>query len=82
MSNEAVPVVPGNPRVSKCFPKMEITSFWGLQLADFVIDEAAVPEGLVEVPAEAVEAVEEAEVEEVADAEVGKRAEGEKGSEI
>ena len=54
-------------------------SFAGLQIADFVVDEAAVPEGLVEVPAEAVEAVEEAEVEEVADAEVEKRAEGVRG---
>ena len=43
-------------------------------------DEAAVPEGLVEVPAEAVEAVEEAEVEEVADGEAEKRAEGGRGS--
>ena len=31
-------------------------SFAGLQIADFVVDEAAVPEGLVEVPAEVVAA--------------------------
>ena len=37
---------------------------------------------MVEVPAEAMEAVEEAEMEEVADAEVGKRAEGGMGSGI
>ena len=35
-----------------------------------MIDKAAVPEALVEVPTEAGEAVEEAEFEEVADAEV------------
>ena len=45
------------------------------QLADFAVDEAAVPEALPEMPAEAGGAVEEAELEEVADAEVGKRAE-------
>ena len=56
--------------------------FASLQLADFVVDEAAVPEALVEVPAEAVEAVEEAELEEVADAEVGNGAEGGRGSGI
>ena len=50
---------------------MEITSLACLQLADFAVDEPAVPEALPEVPAEAGEAVEEAEFEEVADAEVG-----------
>ena len=45
-----------------------------------LVHQASVPEGLVEVLAEAVEAVEEAEMEEVADAEVEKRAEGGRGS--
>ena len=42
-----------------------------VQTGDFAVDEAAVPEALVEVPLETGEAVEEAEFEEVADAEVG-----------
>ena len=54
---------------------MEITSLACLQLADFAVDEPAVPEALPEVPAEAGYAVEEAELEEVADAEVCNRAE-------
>ena len=47
-----------------------------------MVDKAAVPEGLVEMPHPTGVAVEEAEVEEVADAEVGKRAEGGMGSGI
>ena len=46
-----------------------------LQPPDLPVHQAAVPEGLVEVPAEAVEAVEEAEVEEVTNTEVGEGAE-------
>lgn len=42
----------------------------GFKRADFAIDEPAVPEALPEVPAEAGEAVEEAELEEVAEAEI------------
>ena len=67
-------------RGQTCFPKMRMASFEGLQLTYLPIYQTTIPETLVEVPAEAVEAVEEAEVEEVADAEVGKRAEGGRGS--
>lgn len=54
----------------------------GLQLGDFAVDEATVPQPLPEVPAEAGNTVEEAELEEIADAEVGKGAETGRGSEI
>ena len=54
-------------------------SFVRLQLPDLPVHQTSVPQTLVEMPAEAVEAVEEAEVEEVADAEVEKRAEGVRG---
>ena len=56
-----------------CFPKIE--SVARLHLPDFTINQPAVPEALPEVPAEAGEAVEEAELEEVADAEIGDGAE-------
>jgi len=61
---------------------MRMASFEGLQLAYLPIYQTTIPEALVEVPAEAGVAVEEAEVEEVAEAEVGKRAEGGRGSGI
>ena len=50
-------------------------SFAGLQIADFVVDEAAVPEGLVEVPAEAGNTIEKSEFYEVTNTEVGEGAE-------